>query len=135
MENQLNHREELEQSKSLIKTTKIGLVLYLLLPYILFSIWSLQDPSFLVELIDWHISNWLDPIYILNVNMTFFLYWSPVLFIVEGFSYFYQMANISRIPPTSSLYDAIMSPTIQYGPLKINLPVFGEEELIKENQD
>jgi hypothetical protein len=43
--------------------------------------------------------------------------------------------DLSRIPENSSLYDAIMLPIVQYGPIKIILPVIDEEAVIERLND
>jgi hypothetical protein len=128
MENQLNQEESVPQTNLKI-VGEISFVLYLIFPYILFFLSVLQHPYLLLEYPKWLTSNWLN---LVDVNVILFLYWSPVLFTIAGMSYIARMSNISRIPSHSSLYDAITLPTIQYGPLKIILPVI-EEETFDEN--
>lgn len=129
MDNQLNQEENVPQTNLRI-VGKITFVLYLSFPYILFFLSVLQHPYLLFEYLKWLTSNWLNPV---GINVVIFFYWSPVLFTIAGMSYIARMSNISRIPSNSSLYDAIMLPTIQYGPLKIILPVL-EEEIFEENE-
>ncbi|MFX1504753.1 MAG: hypothetical protein ACFFDC_01445 [Promethearchaeota archaeon] len=59
-------------------------------------------------------------------------YWGPVLLVIGSFTYITRMSNIKRIPITSSLFDVITLPTIQYGPIKIIFPI--EKELMEENE-
>ncbi|UCG02085.1 MAG: hypothetical protein JSW11_21140 [Candidatus Heimdallarchaeota archaeon] len=129
MNNQLNQEKNLQQ-KNLIVVAKIFLGVYLILPYILFFFTVLQSPYRLFEYFNWLSSHWFNP---MSLNIFFFLYWSPVLVTIAGVSYIARMSNISRIPSNSSLYDVITLPTIQYGPLKIILPVI-EEETLEENE-
>lgn len=49
------------------------------------------------------------------------------------FAYIMRMSNLSRIPRKTSIYESITHPTIQYGPLKLIMPVM-EEEIVEEFQ-
>lgn len=69
-------------------------------------------------------------LYIYSVGSGLFI--GSFLFLAGVLGYFLQMLDISRIPLNSSLYDAIMSPTIQEGPIKIILPALDKEMLQKE---
>ncbi|MFX0172474.1 MAG: hypothetical protein ACFE9L_11185 [Candidatus Hodarchaeota archaeon] len=60
---------------------------------------------------------------------------SSILFLAGVTVYFFEMLDITKIPKTSSLYDAIMSLTIQEGPVKVTFPIPDEEILLEELED
>ena len=129
MDNQLSHNENLLRIHIRI-LAKISLIFYLIFPHILFFFTVLLHPYLLFDHITWLTSYWYNP---MSINIVLFLYWSPFLLVIGGVSYIARMSNISRIPSNTSLYEAITLPTIQYGPLKIILPVI-EEEILDENE-
>lgn len=67
------------------------------------------------------------------ISIILLMFWGPLLITIGGVSYIARMTNISRIPSNCSLHDAITLPTIQYGQLKIILPVI-EEETFEEDE-
>ncbi|MFX1504754.1 MAG: hypothetical protein ACFFDC_01450 [Promethearchaeota archaeon] len=125
---QINPEKNIPQTK-VVKIAKSMICIYLLIPYILFILRVFLRPYFLSEYLRWMMSDWYYPVYLYIVLI---IYWSPVLIIIGGVSYFAKMSNLSRIPLNSSIYDAITLPTIQYGPIKIIFPS-EEEESPEEN--
>ncbi|MFX0087398.1 MAG: hypothetical protein ACFFAU_17240 [Candidatus Hodarchaeota archaeon] len=43
--------------------------------------------------------------------------------------------DLSQIPEDTTLYDAIMLPTVQWGPLKIILPILPKDVILEEIDD
>lgn len=123
MKNQMTFKQRLKRRISGRMLIVISILYSFILPvYCLLLLDSLppnMDNSLLIELL-----------YIYSVGSGFFI--GPFLFLAGALAYFLQMLDISMIPPNSSLYDAIMSPTIQEGPVKIILPVLDEEMLLEE---
>ncbi|MFW9904267.1 MAG: hypothetical protein ACFFFH_08055 [Candidatus Thorarchaeota archaeon] len=62
----------------------------------------------------------------------FLFFWGLLLVTIAGVSYIARMSKLSQIPSSSSVYDAITLPTIQYGTVKIIFPS-DEEEPLEEN--
>ena len=58
---------------------------------------------------------------------------SPILISIAIFTYLTRTTAISKIPLNTTLHESIFQPTIQYGPVKLILPVL-KEELIDELQ-
>ncbi|MFX0123421.1 MAG: hypothetical protein ACFFAE_07250 [Candidatus Hodarchaeota archaeon] len=129
MENQISQKDKMSRIKVRI-IGKITIALYLIIPYVLFLLAVFQYPYHLFEYLNWLTSDWVN---YFSMNIFFLIYWSPVLVTIGGVSYIARMSDISRIPPNSSLYDAITLPTMQYGPLKIIFPEI-KEETFEENE-
>ncbi len=53
------------------------------------------------------------------------------LLLFSAFAYVMHNSDLSRIPRKTSIYESITHPTIQYGPLKLIMPVM-EEEIVEE---
>lgn len=123
MENHSTPNENLQEKNSLSVKVKIATILYLSFPIVMCFLLIVQNPGKFLE---------FAPLYIFSI---LFFFWGPLLMIIGGFSYITRMSDISRIPSTSSVYDAITLPTIQYGPIKVILPVVEEEEIVGENED
>ena len=56
-----------------------------------------------------------------------------LLILLAAFAYVMRYSDLSRIPQKSSIYESITHTTIQYGPLKLIMPLM-EEEIIEELQ-
>ncbi|MHA2330035.1 MAG: hypothetical protein ACXACR_16075, partial [Candidatus Hodarchaeales archaeon] len=54
----------------------------------------------------------------------------PVILLLALAVYLINFADISRIPKDTTLYEAIMSPTVQYGPIKVIFPSIDEDNII-----
>jgi len=58
-------------------------------------------------------------------NFIFFI--GFILLLFSLFAYLPHKFPLSKIPPDSSLYDAIMSYTVQEGPIKVVFPLIDED--------
>ncbi|MHA2203916.1 MAG: hypothetical protein ACW991_09520 [Candidatus Hodarchaeales archaeon] len=122
MENRPTLEQDINRQRSFRKLVKNIILLDLIISVVLY-----------LFLITYDSTVWLNEFFspmIIFVVLSFL--WGPVLMVIGAFTYITHMSNISRIPPNSSLYDAITLPTVQYGPLKIIFPVI-EEEIFEEN--
>ncbi len=52
---------------------------------------------------------------------------SPILLFIAFGAYFVHLSRLSNIPKNTTLYECINSPTIQYGPIKVIIPIMDEE--------
>ncbi len=123
MENQSELKENLKEKNSLMIMVKITALLYPAFLFYLFFVFNIDKLNGSLE------STLATSIVIVSVL------WGPLLMIIGSLSYISRMSNISRIPSNSSLYEAIMLTTIQYGPLKIIMPDMDEEEIIEWIED
>lgn len=117
MENQSTLKENLQGKHSAVIWIKFIIILGLTFSIAMFLLLIFYNPTEFLK---------ITPQDIL-LFMSFV--WGPLLMIIGLSSYITRMLNLSRIPLNSSLYDAIMLPTIQYGQLKIFLPVIEEEDI------
>ncbi|MFX0052981.1 MAG: hypothetical protein ACFFAJ_16605 [Candidatus Hodarchaeota archaeon] len=103
----------------------IGIVYFL----ILLAIIILLDP-FLYGISSSHLQMF---IYVLHIGSGLLI--SSILFLGGVIVYFFEMLDVTKIPKTSSLYDAIMSLTVQEGPVKVIFPILDEEIILEELED
>jgi hypothetical protein len=96
---------------------------------ILLAIVVLLDP-FLYGINSSHLQSF---IYIFHIGPGLII--SSVLCLAGVIVYFFEMLDITKIPKTSSLYDVIMSLTVQEGPVKVVFPILDEEILFEELED
>ena len=123
MENQSELKENLKEKNSLMIMVKITALLYPAFLFYLFFVFNVHKLNGSFEST-------------LSTSIVIFsIFWGPLLMIIGSLSYIARMSNISRIPSNSSLYEAIMLTTIQYGPLKIIMPDMDEEEIIEWIED
>ena len=108
MEKQLNSTQNLIQRISLINLVKKASFAYLVIltSGFLVSISFLTNEMFLQGLIA-------------LLTFTYF----PILLLLALAVYCINLADISRIPKDTTLYEAIMLPTVQCGPIKIIIPI------------
>ena len=71
--------------------------------------------------------------YILVGNLVTGVIISPILLLIASFAYLTKVSALARIPQNTTLYESIMHPTIQYGPLRLIMPMI-EEEIVEEFQ-
>ncbi len=122
MENRPTLEQDINRQRPFRKIVKNIILLDLIISFVLYLLLITYDPSV-----------WLNEFFSpMIIFVVFSFFWGPVLIVIGAFAYVIQMSDISRIPPNSSLYDAITLPTVQYGPLKIIFPVI-EEEIFEEN--
>ncbi len=123
MENQSELKENLKEKNSLMIMVKITALLYPAFLFYLFFVFNVHKLNGSFEST-------------LSTSIVIFsIFWGPLLMIIGSLSYIARMSNISRIPSNSTLYEAIMLTTIQYGPLKIIMPDMDEEEIIEWIED
>ncbi len=71
--------------------------------------------------------------YILVGNLVTGAIISPILILIALFAYLTKGSALDRIPINTTLYESIVNPTIQYGPIRLILPVMGED-IVEEVQ-
>ncbi|MFX1282454.1 MAG: hypothetical protein ACFFB5_02320 [Promethearchaeota archaeon] len=123
MENQSTLKENLHGKSSTVNLIKLSIILVSTFSICLYFLFVFYNPTEFLK---------ITPGFIFIIIC--FL-WGPLLIVIGGSSYIARMSTLSRIPTSSSLYDAIVLPTIQYGPLKIILPVIDEANLVEEKED
>ena len=74
-------------------------------------------------------NNYLQHILLVIELITYFRTFiiGPILLVISLIAYIEQMSHLSKISINSSLYEAIINPTIQKGPIKVILPFTDKE--------
>ncbi len=125
MENQ-SRSEKKTQSKETVKVFVrlgvcfyLGLYLsYLLYLALLFTITPLSEYNSILS------------VFMFIIGAQFII--GPILIWIALGAYFVRLCDLSKVPKDTTLYECITSPTLQYGPLKVIIPVISEE--YNENQ-
>ncbi len=111
MENQLPAEEKSQTKETVMFFVKIVVSLDLVIIVVLYLSFA---PHFDI------ISTIL---FIIGVQFFF----SPLLLFIAFCAYFVHLSKLSNIPKDTTLYECINSPTIQYGPIKVIIPIIDEE--------
>ena len=69
--------------------------------------------------------------YILVGEITTGIIIGPILLLIASYAYLTKASALARIPRNTTLYESITQPTIQYGPLRLIMPVW-EDEIVDE---
>ncbi|MHA1970109.1 MAG: hypothetical protein ACW964_20235 [Candidatus Hodarchaeales archaeon] len=118
------------EERSVIQTSRRVFILFAGFPYILILI--LLYISYISSVEKNFVAATIEFVFI-GVPVVFGTLTGLVLISIAAFAYITRMSNPSCIPQNSSIYESITRPTIQYGPLKLIMPVM-EEEIVEEVQ-
>ena len=118
------------EERSVIKTSRRVFILFAGFPY--FIILILIYLSYITSVEKNFVAATIEFVFI-GIPVVFGTLTGLLLISFASFAYIMRMSNLSRIPRKTSIYESITHPTIQYGPLKLIMPVM-EEEIVEEFQ-
>ncbi len=121
MENQSDMKEKSHLQATVKIFVKFGVFLYLGLLFVLF--FTITPPSEYNSFIS---------VFMFIIGVQFII--GPFLLFIALGAYFVRLCDLSKVPKDTTLYKCITSPTLQYGPLKVIIPVIIEELIDDDDQ-